>query len=858
MTTIDAKPRSSTSGPIYPQVEVRQRRWLDVVLVTLVGWFTRPAVLRPIFAVLRWFPRLRIHKLVVLSRHADVLEALRRDEDFGFDPAFSERVERLNGPFVLGMDSSPQYRQEMDLLHRVIRPEDLPRIHDIVTHCANEVVETARPVGRIEAVDGLARVVVVRLVAAYFGLAGPDEATMMRWTGAILNYLFLGIAPRTASQAAAELHRHVRWLILERKAAIESGENVPDDVLTRLVMLQDTDDIPWLDNDVVARNLVGLVVETVEETTKAVVHAVAELLRRPVERDRARQAALAGDIDTVRQYAFEALRFRPVNATVAPRHCKRETTIGNGWRIPEGSMVLVATMSAMFDRNGYAHPRRFRANRPVEDYLHFSYGRRACLGSAINYIVIPELVAAVLRLPNVRRARGRDGRPTYDGVVPERLLLTFDPMKTDPVRFASEHDRAAPQTVLSIVTMVQPGKAKILAERLREIDKDLESNPYIPLSKLEMLHFASFAVLTSTQGSVLVFESNFDGFLDAYLDALIVHASGLDDIFGCCAGYPWEGAAHPERVKAYLRSHVVRPSAYHVGNTGRTVAQIKAEAQLYDELQEFLDEELAAGYLPAKLEAIRARIQQFVAGRGDLSWALEPPPPRQSVSERLRHWSVFVVTLALGVPILLVLAPLWITALRRQECRDKAWKDRADHTHVANLVESEDLNGVQNHLVSLIPVKPGWIRSAALRVTLRVINLAARCLFTKGRLDGIPSIHFAHWALLNGGQHLLFLSNYDGSWESYLDDFIDKASLGLTAIWSNTSKFPHTAFLVFKGARDGPRFKEWARSWQTSTNVFYRAYPALTVACIDRHTAVRAGLSGKLSRTATRTWLRSL
>ena len=51
---------------------------------------------------------------------------------------------------------------------------------------------------------------------------------------------------------------------------------------------------------------------------------------------------------------------------------------------------------------------------------------------------------------------------------------------------------------------------------------------------------------------------------------------------------------------------------------------------------------------------------------------------------------------------------------------------------------------------------------------------------------------------------LLFLSNYGGSWESYLEDFITKAHSGLTGIWSNTVGFPKTSNL-FHGRRDGRR-----------------------------------------------------
>ncbi len=142
-----------------------------------------------------------------------------------------------------------------------------------------------------------------------------------------------------------------------------------------------------------------------------------------------------------------------------------------------------------------------------------------------------------------------------------------------------------------------------------------------------------------------------------------------------------------------------------------------------------------------------------------------------------------------------------------------------------------------------------------LRLVLRLTNLIARTA-TKGVLLGIPSIHFAHWSLIDEGRRLLFLSNYGGSWGNYLDDFIDKASFGLTAIWSNTNDFPPTRFLFLDGSRDGPRFKSFARGKQRVTNVWYSAYPDSTVQNIDNNSAIREDLFNTLDDTAARSWLR--
>ncbi len=49
-------------------------------------------------------------------------------------------------------------------------------------------------------------------------------------------------------------------------------------------------------------------------------------------------------------------------------------------------------------------------------------------------------------------------------------------------------------------------------------------------------------------------------------------------------------------------------------------------------------------------------------------------------------------------------------------------------------------------------------------------------------------------------QRVLFLSNYDGSLESYMDDFINKVGFGLNVVFSNGIGYPRTDWLVLEGA----------------------------------------------------------
>src|SRR5262249_46983371 len=129
-------------------------------------------------------------------------------------------------------------------------------------------------------------------------------------------------------------------------------------------------------------------------------------------------------------------------------------------------------------------------------------------------------------------------------------------------------------------------------------------------------------------------------------------------------------------------------------------------------------------------------------------------------------------------------------------------------------------------------------------------------LENKGQLAGIPSIHFARWLIVDD-RRLLFLSNYGGSWENYLNDFIDKAHGGLTAVWSNTGGFPRSKFLFGEGATQERMFKVYARNSQLETLVWYQAYPNLTTINIENNTRITEGLVNPNSEDEQR-WLARL
>ena len=215
------------------------------------------------------------------------------------------------------------------------------------------------------------------------------------------------------------------------------------------------------------------------------------------------------------------------------------------------------------------------------------------------------------------------------------------------------------------------------------------------------------------------------------------------------------------------------------------------------------------------------------------------------------------VVLVVPVIVLIVVIILWILAIAVCERLDPepslpSWNARREEI----LRPAERLDA-QNLLIGLNRIKPGWFRLLTLRFVLWTIH-ALKHLDKAGALAGVSSIHFARWTIIDRGRQLLFISHYDGDWDAYLGDFVEEASIGMTAIWSNCTRFPRSWFLFFGGTRDQRAFKAYARGSQHETLWVYRAYPHLTVSNIENHTAIREALGRPLEAAGLEELLRRL
>jgi hypothetical protein len=103
-------------------------------------------------------------------------------------------------------------------------------------------------------------------------------------------------------------------------------------------------------------------------------------------------------------------------------------------------------------------------------------------------------------------------------------------------------------------------------------------------------------------------------------------------------------------------------------------------------------------------------------------------------------------------------------------------------------------------------------------------------------LKQLSFIHFARWVVVGRNQfpqlattqpredlrydYLIFFSNFNGTWNQYIDAFSAVLSRGLNLIWRWSEKFP--------GSRPVTEFKRYITLVQFDTDYYYNVYPRAT------------------------------
>ena len=430
---------------------------------------------------------------------------------------------------------------------------------------------------------------------------------------------------------------------------------------------------------------------------------------------------------------------------------------------------------------------------------------------------------------------------------------------------------------LTVLAAIRPGEEKRLCEVLRPIGDDIRgrtltvvTRPHIDFCRSRTIHFARFAILDDPsrgpERKRLLYSSNYDGDLDDHLAELAAITSDLDTIWGHCEGYA--GAA---RFGAFIRAHACEPEAFYIAFRDETVEHIQQLITLRQRVQRLLDTAPAGSLAtilprlstsePAWVDAVRLALRKagrnLGAGIERIIRALPIVSDALRAIARCGFMNVFLGAQRIIASLdryVLVRWLNWITRNHLPPPRSMYSSVGVDNcAALVPIVQGDAMSWgpdrvppsfredvvTQNQLTVITEVRAG--RVDRVRAVMSAIDSYSKRLAPAGSLTGVSTIHFVRWLLLDDGRRLMMVSDYDGSWESYIDEFAELILSGLDAIWEGSDGYPPD------GARDLPAFKRFLRGHQVPSEVFYSAYPEETVLNIVNDRAFARACSDRAS-----------
>jgi hypothetical protein len=417
-----------------------------------------------------------------------------------------------------------------------------------------------------------------------------------------------------------------------------------------------------------------------------------------------------------------------------------------------------------------------------------------------------------------------------------------------------------PQSAFFVLAPVRPDAENDLVALLESMNAQPghadPHNGLVPFGAFDRLHFSRICIVRDNTTSdvaayglsppeyplYLAFLGDVDESAETFLSELGERAApGLAKLFSHC-----EGFEPGDDVVTFMKRHRAPAAASYANWKGRTMLQVREEAALREAMETYLDahaDEIAAAN-PLELHTV---LRHYLSGEIAAARLTMTPeaPTRWAWWVADAFGSVAPVLLAILLsPILALVGAILLVLVRIHEASDPEICPRVDPQYRRAIAATEDWD-VTNVFSAVGTLKPGAVRRAIGIFGLFILNYATQHIYTKGRLARVRTIHFARWVWIDQKRRLAFMSNYDGSLESYMDDFINKAGFGLNFVFSNGIGYPKTRWLLAGGCKDEQKFKNFLYRHQFYTQVWYDAHPGLTAADLERNSRIRAGLEAR-------------
>ena len=318
------------------------------------------------------------YDLWALSRHADVLTALRDDRTYS--SAMGVSLDKSAwGPHAhktmsfLAMDP-PRHQRLRSLVSKAFTPrrvrELAPRVQQLTAEYYDRVLPGPGGTGTVDWIQDFAGKLPMDVICELMGVPESDRDELRRLADRVV-HREEGVydVPEAGMAAALELVAYYAAMLAERK-------HRRTDDLTSALLDAETEDGQLEDDEIIAF-LFLMVVAGNETTTKLLGNALFHLAAHPEQ-----QAEVLADPALVAPWIEETLRFDTSSQMLA-RHLTQDVRL-HGRVAPAGSKLMLVLGSANRDERAFSDPTRYDIHRDKDELsrsLSFGGGRHFCLGA---------------------------------------------------------------------------------------------------------------------------------------------------------------------------------------------------------------------------------------------------------------------------------------------------------------------------------------------------------------------------------------------------------------------------------------------------------------------------------------------
>lgn len=289
-----------------------------------------------------------------------------------------ERLVALNGVGMLVYADQPHHRMQRRIINKALTPRMVARIEPRIRQLCEELVDGFYADGQVDIVPTYGNAIPGTIFSELLGVPPADRERFKHWAEVIVAAFGGDSAAQQASvEVMGEIAVYFGAIIAERRSALAEGRELPDDLLTAM-LVSDYEGRTFDDTEMLLAIHVFLVGG--HETTASGIAGAIQLLAEHPEQLR----ELREDRSLLPNAVEEILRYEsPVQALF--RTTKVDTRIGET-TIPADEKVRLCFAAANRDPAKWDRPAELDISREPATLRHhvaFGSGIHACVGAAL-------------------------------------------------------------------------------------------------------------------------------------------------------------------------------------------------------------------------------------------------------------------------------------------------------------------------------------------------------------------------------------------------------------------------------------------------------------------------------------------